>query len=267
MSGTVFTTDGLRARGVKPHFFGLGFIQAKLSETERLHFYHPSLVANVPEEELHDHRYDFESAVIAGKLTNEIWTFRPDQDGPHELVKVSCEPGTSAAHIPPVRGEAAMSLRFETVAGARYLITHDQFHRVWAESCITHITRKPKVKDLASVIRGSGAEAVCPFGVSLSEDACWEIIAEMLGEAQKPGYHLRDIPRGTLGEASKIFEEVEEFRDALTQGVSVMAILELADLQGAVRAWLETHHPSVTLADLVKMSDVTRRAFENGHRG
>jgi hypothetical protein len=37
--------------------------------------------------------------------------------------------------------------------------------------------------------------------------------------AKKPGsaYHLVDIPKGVFGEASKIFEEVEEFRDAVNQ--------------------------------------------------
>lgn len=81
-----------------------------------------------------------------------------------------------------------------------------------------------------------------------------------------PGYHLADIPRGKLGELSKIEEEVAELRDANTQGVKIMELVELSDLIGAVRCYLSEHHPDTTLDDLVKMSDVTARAFHNGHR-
>jgi hypothetical protein len=82
-----------------------------------------------------------------------------------------------------------------------------------------------------------------------------------------PGYHLREIDKGVLGEASKVREEVEEFLDAVDQGVSIMALIELSDLIGAVQAYLEVHHPSVSLQDLIAMSNVTARAFKNGRRG
>jgi phosphoribosyl-ATP pyrophosphohydrolase len=82
----------------------------------------------------------------------------------------------------------------------------------------------------------------------------------------EPGYHLADIPKGVYGEASKITEEAAEFADAVAQGVSVMALVELADLMGAVEAYLAKHHPSVSMADLMKMSAVTTRAFMNGDR-
>lgn len=81
-----------------------------------------------------------------------------------------------------------------------------------------------------------------------------------------PGYHLREIDKGVLGEASKVREEVEEFLDAVDQGVSIMALVELSDLIGAVQAYLEVHHPSVSLQDLIAMSNVTARAFKNGRR-
>ena len=83
---------------------------------------------------------------------------------------------------------------------------------------------------------------------------------------QNPGYHLREIDRGVLGEASKVREEVEEFLDAVDQGVSIMALVELSDLMGAVKAYLDRHHPGMELSDLIAMSDVTARAFKNGRR-
>lgn len=84
--------------------------------------------------------------------------------------------------------------------------------------------------------------------------------------APEPGYHLADIQKGTLGELSKVQEELDEARDAEAQGVSVMVLVELSDLVGAVEAYLEKHHPGTSLDDLAKMAAVTRRAFRSGRR-
>jgi hypothetical protein len=82
----------------------------------------------------------------------------------------------------------------------------------------------------------------------------------------KPGYHLRPIAKGVLGDPSKIVEELEEFMDAVEQGVKIMALVELSDLVGAVDAYLQKHHAGTSFEDLLKMRDVTKRAFENGRR-
>lgn len=81
-----------------------------------------------------------------------------------------------------------------------------------------------------------------------------------------PGYHIVPIKKGVLGEVSKIQEEIEELLDAEKQGCKIMAILELADVIGAIEAYLEKNHSSITLEDLLAMSKITKRAFTNGHR-
>lgn len=81
-----------------------------------------------------------------------------------------------------------------------------------------------------------------------------------------PGYHIRYIPKGTLGTTSKIREEVYELEDAEEQGVAIMCLCELADIIGAVDAYLAAKFPGTTIDDLVKMHAVTKRAFENGRR-
>lgn len=80
------------------------------------------------------------------------------------------------------------------------------------------------------------------------------------------GYHLADIPRGQFGEVSKIVEEALELQDAAAQGARIMALVEAADLVGAIAGWLHKHEPSYSIADLLAMSNITYRAFENGHR-
>lgn len=81
-----------------------------------------------------------------------------------------------------------------------------------------------------------------------------------------PGYHLTSIEKGVIGESSKLLEEVRELIDAEQQDCKLMALLELADLVGAIELYLTNHAPSFSLNDLIKMSTITRRAFENGHR-
>lgn len=81
-----------------------------------------------------------------------------------------------------------------------------------------------------------------------------------------PGYHLKEIPKGVLGDLSKVFEELHEASDAEEQGAKVMVLVELSDVLGALDAYLKNHHPGVGLEDLIKMSEITQRAFKSGRR-
>jgi hypothetical protein len=81
-----------------------------------------------------------------------------------------------------------------------------------------------------------------------------------------PGYHLRNIEPGELGELSKIQEELNELADAEAQGSKIMMLVEAADLYGALQLYLERHFSGISMADLELFSSITRRAFENGRR-
>lgn len=81
------------------------------------------------------------------------------------------------------------------------------------------------------------------------------------------GYHLSSITKGVYGEASKIFEETEEFRDAIAQGNKIMSLVELADMVGAMDAYLQKEYDGkIGMHDLLEMSAATRRAFATGDR-
>ena len=81
-----------------------------------------------------------------------------------------------------------------------------------------------------------------------------------------PGYHVRTIERGVVGELSKIREELDEAIDAEEQGCNIMVLVELSDVVGAIEEYLARHYPATHLVDLIKMSDITRRAFREGFR-
>lgn len=79
-------------------------------------------------------------------------------------------------------------------------------------------------------------------------------------------YHITKIEPGVYGEASKIREEFEEFMDASeTQGCKVMELVELSDMIGAIEAYVKLKY-NMNLNDLIQMSNVTKRAFNSGHR-
>jgi phosphoribosyl-ATP pyrophosphohydrolase len=84
--------------------------------------------------------------------------------------------------------------------------------------------------------------------------------------SDQAGYHVTSIEKGILGTSSKILEEVQELIDAELQECRLMALLELADILGAIDAYLAQQAPSFNLEDLLKMSTITKRAFKNGYR-
>jgi len=81
---------------------------------------------------------------------------------------------------------------------------------------------------------------------------------------EKPGYHINKIEKGELGKTSKIQEEVYELIDAEKQGSKIMQLVELSDLYGAIESYCETLN--ISMEELKKFSDITKRAFKNGRR-
>jgi NTP pyrophosphatase (non-canonical NTP hydrolase) len=78
------------------------------------------------------------------------------------------------------------------------------------------------------------------------------------------GYHRIQIPKGKLGEFSKISEEYLELFDAHNQENKVLEICELCDLIGAIELYANKFN--LTLDDLIKMKEANKHAFEDGTR-
>jgi hypothetical protein len=77
-------------------------------------------------------------------------------------------------------------------------------------------------------------------------------------------YHKTEIPKGKLGEFSKIEEEFLELKDGYEQDHKILQICELADLVGAIEEYGKKFN--LTLDDIIKMKQSTKEAFENGDR-
>ena len=79
------------------------------------------------------------------------------------------------------------------------------------------------------------------------------------------GYHLSMIPRGIVGEFSKINEEFHELKDAVMQEDRIMQLCEMSDLIGAIESYAEKEF-GMNIEDLIKFSNKTKAAFKSGKR-
>jgi len=174
-----FDYDWLKSNCRLIHYFGLGFIQLKLNDAERMHFYTEELPSIMPEEEVHNHRYDFVSQILMGELKQELFEVVPGNT--HVLWKESCNVDKPVAEAGVPCGLKPKTWHIYR-AGSAYGIGHETFHRVGAKRCITLIRRSGYCKDLAEVVRQVGADKVCPFSKPIHESTLWRIVQEMVRE-------------------------------------------------------------------------------------
>ena len=75
------------------------------------------------------------------------------------------------------------------------------------------------------------------------------------------GYHIRNIPRGTLGEWSKVSEEIEEIIDALEQNLKPMVLIELCDCLGAIHSHAN-HEEEFNFENWVYITSTERNQYQ-----
>jgi hypothetical protein len=168
--------DWLKSNHKMIHYFGLGFIQLKIDDQTRIHFYTPELPPIVSQEDIHNHRYDFFSQVLKGHFSQAL--FNVIDGNTHLREQESCKEGVSC-ETPPTPCAVEINSEHKYVAGSAYFIKAETFHRVSAEG-ITLLKRGEPKKDFAEVIRRAGSEKTCPFSQKIEESRLWEIIECMI---------------------------------------------------------------------------------------
>lgn len=174
--------DFLKENHQMIHFFGLGFIQLKLNQEERLHFYHEDLPAFV--DQPHNHRYDFTSRVLKGCLENIIWK-EAQKDPKAELSNLRYDSCTSDDNLEIPEGRLTkrkIVSRFYTAEGSGYYMPKEVFHQVnpMVKPTITLLSRGPKVYEFATILEPVDFEPVCPFSGNLPEEELWDIVKKCL---------------------------------------------------------------------------------------
>lgn len=167
--------DRLRKNHERLYFFGLGFIQLKIDDRYRLHFYNSSLPSIT--EDIHNHRYDFTSKILQGEITNYFYDVTEGDS--HVMDNESCSADNKAPRIE--KSCKATLLKVTTFkSGESYHVTTDMFHRVEATDCITLLDRGPKTKEFAQIVVPKGMTSLCPFSKKVDNEKLWELMHEML---------------------------------------------------------------------------------------
>lgn len=184
------TLASLKQHCTKIHYFGLGFIQIKLGPHYRIHFYTEQLPAIISEEEIHNHRYDFTSTILAGTFTQKIYQVIPGAT--HTIEDESCSEhenqtnGHASQVLEPQLCSVTLLSTETYVAGSTYTITADTYHTVHTSDAITVLDRKPYSKEFAQVIRPNHHSTTCPFSKKISEDELWGMVEKILVIYQSP---------------------------------------------------------------------------------
>jgi len=91
-------------------------------------------------------------------------------------------------------------------------------------------------------------------------------LSDLINKIKPIGYHDMIIPKQPIGTLGKILEEVDELTDCCLSENKIMGLMELSDLYGAIDMYLQYNLPTITMDDLAKMNQITKRVFQNGVR-
>lgn len=122
------------------HPLGFFYLQdgAVAGRSKRVHVWLPN-GHEWPENDRHQHSYDIESLVVAGRMRSYLFSFKEEEGGPDMEFGVSYEGAASMQSPSGRRGRLLPIASFETLAGASYRLEAGTVHRVEVveRPCIT----------------------------------------------------------------------------------------------------------------------------------
>jgi hypothetical protein len=174
----------LKSDCTRIYYFGLGFIQIVVDEATRYHFYDYRSLQTPGEvfvESPHNHRYDFSSVLIEGRLNQRIYSINEIDGSGYLLSEESCNEQNKSKALGEY--EVGISEIFSTTLQSRdkYFINHATFHTVEADiPTVTKLVRSEYKKELADVLRPKNMPKVCPFAEKYEEDYLWEVVEKII---------------------------------------------------------------------------------------
>lgn len=159
------------------YYFGLGFIQLKINEKYRLHFYTNKLDSNT--DSIHNHRYDFKSKILKGSFNNKIFSLT--KNNTHIIENESCNENIKAPKNTKKCGIKLISDKNYKM-GEDYFMHYKDLHQVHSIYAITLLERSEYKQEYAQIVSSIGIKSNCPFAIKINEDKLWKIIKEMIND-------------------------------------------------------------------------------------
>lgn len=128
------------AEDFRLHPLGFFYLEnpAGSGKTHRVHVWLPD-GPDRPENDRHQHSFDIESCVVAGRMRSELFRFEEEADGPEKEYAVTYDGQESILKPSGRRGQLLPIASFETSAGASYRLEAGVIHMVAVieRPCIT----------------------------------------------------------------------------------------------------------------------------------
>lgn len=180
--------DEVRHAGAVPRFHGGGFIQIYLTETERLHVWHPDFPATIEDGVVHDHNFHMHSTVLLGRLNHVTYDFSECDDGPQSLWQVAAKKDAAQPGVGD-KGFLIKTGSYEMMAGSEYHFQAMQLHQIVFNSCsemtVTRMRKMNTYKDYwpKAVAEGEGPpDNAFPLDAPHNQDVLWSAINEALDQ-------------------------------------------------------------------------------------
>lgn len=165
------------------HYFGLGFIQLKLNDSQRVHFYTDKLMKTVGNEEIHNHRYDFVSRILKGTFSQDIYdvehVINDLQSYTHLMVQENCKEDNKL-DLTPTKVNVRKFYSETLAEDQEYFMDHNTFHTVASSDAVTFLRRSNYKKIYADVVYPRHKNLTCPFSIKLSESEIFDILSDLL---------------------------------------------------------------------------------------
>ncbi len=167
-----------------------GFIQLDLDNEDRrrLHVWHDKLPKQQVSTPIHDHRFDFVSTILIGKLTNVVYEIEESSAPSHRRWKAVRDTNSQETHLEPFAPAvlAKMAYALSLDRGKSYSFLAGRFHETQFQTpTVTLMTKQHTYFDHES-------SALVPIGVepdntfsrhSCSKEYMWTIIEEALSSS------------------------------------------------------------------------------------
>ena len=173
----MYTIDEFRKMNGKPMYVGTGTIKLLVNNGYNVYNFY-SDKAELLVDDIHDHRSPFSSTILKGTLRNILYKIDgQDTDSNYRLEYGECKEGTERVIVQD-NVLYSETCRFDNIEGTSYSMDHDVLHRIEliTPTVITHMIRKPLVKDAPNFIVDKRKPFVCAFSKPKSKSECWEII-------------------------------------------------------------------------------------------
>lgn len=163
---------------------GLGFIQVKLPGNQRLHVWHPELPRRscFDRSAIHNHRFSFESQVLAGTQKNRVWSVAEAPEGSHDLISHDGPRSEKGGRLSYVAGRVQVDAwRVASYGpGERYYMPELVYHDTPNDGVVITLMTKLREGDVhaCSLIEHGHAFDQAFDRFQLSETALWGFVAD-----------------------------------------------------------------------------------------